>query len=37
MESRKIVPMILFAGNDGYIDVENRLEDTVGEGKGGMN
>ena len=37
MESRKIVPMSLFAGNDGDIDVENRLVDTVGEGKGGMN
>ena len=36
MESRKIVPMNLFAGQE-QRHIENRLVDTAGEGEGGMN
>ena len=36
VESRKMVPMILFAGQQ-QSHRQNRLVDTVGEGEGGMN
>ena len=37
MESRKTVLMNPFAGSNGDTDIENRLVDIVGEGKGGTN
>ena len=37
MESRKIVLMNLFAGQQWRDRHKNRLVDTVGEGEGGMN
>ena len=37
MKSRKMVLVNLFAGKYGGIDIENRLVDTVGEGKSGKN
>ena len=37
MKSRKMVLMNLFAGKYGGTDIENRLVDTVGEGKSGKN
>ena len=36
MESRKMVLMNLFAAPQWDTDIENRLLDIVGEGKGGM-
>ena len=36
MESRKIV-INLLQGRNGDADIENGLEDTAGEGEGGMN
>ena len=37
MESRKMVQMNLFAGQDRKADSENRHLDIVGEGEGGTN
>ena len=37
MESRKMVPMNLFAGRNRDTDIKNRLVDTVREAEGGMN
>ena len=37
MESRKIVMMNLFAGQQQRCNAKNRLVDTAGEGEGGMN
>ena len=37
MESRKIVLMNLFAGQNGDADIEDRLVDTAEEEDGGMN
>ena len=36
MEFRKMVPMILHAGQQGDTEVKSRLLDSVGEGEGGM-
>ena len=36
MESRKIVPRILHAGQKGETDIKKRLLDTVEEGECGM-
>jgi len=37
MDSRKMVPMSLFAGPQWRLDIQNRLVDTVGEGESRMN
>ena len=37
MGSRKMVLMNLFAGSNRDADIENRLMDTVGQGKDGTN
>ena len=36
MEFRKMVPMILHAGQQGDTDVRDRLLDSVGQGEDGM-
>ena len=37
MESKKIILMNLFADSNGDTDVDKRLVDTMGKGKGGKN